>query len=127
MRIAVASQNFRTVTSHAGKTRRFLVFEVEAGKPAVEVGRLDLPKEMSVHAFNGEGRHPLEEMDGLIAGSMGPGFIRRMAAWHVQAAATEVEDPAEAARALAEGRLPPALPGDLRPGLSGSGGGCSCG
>ena len=28
MRIAVASQNFRTVTGHAGKSRRFLVFDV---------------------------------------------------------------------------------------------------
>ena len=28
MRIAVTSQNFRTVTGHAGKARRFLVFDV---------------------------------------------------------------------------------------------------
>jgi len=27
MRIGVTSQNFRTITGHAGKTRRFLVFE----------------------------------------------------------------------------------------------------
>ncbi|MEW8693532.1 MAG: nitrogen fixation protein, partial [Candidatus Thiodiazotropha endolucinida] len=27
MKIAVTSQNFRTITQHAGKTRRFLIYE----------------------------------------------------------------------------------------------------
>jgi len=31
MKIAVASQNFRTVTPHAGRTRRFLVYEPSRG------------------------------------------------------------------------------------------------
>ncbi len=30
MRIGVTSQNFRTITGHAGKTRRFLIFEQDA-------------------------------------------------------------------------------------------------
>ena len=28
MRIGVTSQNFRTITGHAGKTRRFLIYDV---------------------------------------------------------------------------------------------------
>ena len=28
MKIAVSSQNFRTVTAHAGKARRFIVFDL---------------------------------------------------------------------------------------------------
>lgn len=80
MRIAVASQNFRTVTPHAGKTRRFLIFEVATGAPAREAGRLDLPKELSIHEFRGEGPHPLDEVEAVIAGSAGAGFVRRMAA-----------------------------------------------
>jgi predicted Fe-Mo cluster-binding NifX family protein len=28
MRIAVSSQNFRSITSHAGKSRRFIVYEL---------------------------------------------------------------------------------------------------
>ncbi|WP_248633505.1 NifB/NifX family molybdenum-iron cluster-binding protein [Cereibacter changlensis] len=53
MRFAVASQNFRTVTGHAGKTRRFLIFEATTGQPPQEVERFDLPKEQSIHAFRG--------------------------------------------------------------------------
>ncbi|HKJ77206.1 MAG TPA: nitrogen fixation protein, partial [Gammaproteobacteria bacterium] len=43
MEIAITSQNFRTVTGHAGKTRRFLVYEAGPGQEPVEVDRLDLP------------------------------------------------------------------------------------
>ncbi len=32
MKIGVTSQNFRTITGHAGKTRRFLVYEPFQGK-----------------------------------------------------------------------------------------------
>lgn len=39
MKIAVTSQNFRTVTAHAGKTRRFLVFDIPSGDSPREVER----------------------------------------------------------------------------------------
>ncbi|MGP3699714.1 NifB/NifX family molybdenum-iron cluster-binding protein [Rhodobacter sp. NSM] len=108
MRIAVASQNFRTVTPHAGKTRRFLIFEVPVGGPAQEVGRLDLPKELSIHEFRGEGPHPLDGVEAVIAASAGEGFVRRMAARGLLAVATAESDPARAAAGLAAGRLAPA-------------------
>jgi hypothetical protein len=34
MRIAITSQNFRTVTGHAGRAGRFLVFEAAATRAA---------------------------------------------------------------------------------------------
>lgn len=51
MRIAVTSQNFTTITRHAGKTRRFLIYEAQPGTEPAEVQRLDLPIEMSFHEF----------------------------------------------------------------------------
>jgi hypothetical protein len=33
MRIAVTSQNFRTVTGHAGRARRFIVSEADGREP----------------------------------------------------------------------------------------------
>jgi hypothetical protein len=33
MRIGVTSQNFRTITGHAGKTRRFLVYQATGCRP----------------------------------------------------------------------------------------------
>jgi hypothetical protein len=56
MRIGVTSQNFRTITGHAGKTRRFLIFEQDATGAMREAQRLDLPLEMSLHEFRGDDR-----------------------------------------------------------------------
>ncbi|NJO54320.1 MAG: nitrogen fixation protein [Bacteroidales bacterium] len=108
MRIAVASQNFRTVTPHAGKTRRFIVFEAEAGSPPREVERLDLPKDMSIHEFQGDGAHPLDSMRAVIAASAGPGFVVRMASRGVDAVATSETDPATAVVKYLAGSLPAA-------------------
>lgn len=107
MRFAVASQNFRTVTGHAGKTRRFLVFEVTTGQPPQEVERFDLPKEQSIHAFRGDGPHPLDFVGVVIAASAGDGFIRRMAARGVIAVATAETDPALAVSCYLAGTLSP--------------------
>ena len=98
MKIAVTSQNFRTVTPHAGKTRRFLVYEAGDGEP-VEAGRLDLPKELSIHEFHADGPHPLDEVDVVIAGSFGEGFAARMAARGIVVDSTELADPIEAVKA----------------------------
>lgn len=128
MLIAVASQNFRTITGHAGKTRRFLVYEVTADQGPVEVDRLDLPKELAMHEFHGDGPHPLDAMTAVISASAGEGFVARMAERGVLAVVTEEEtDPQAAAAALAEG-LMDALIGTARtleglsPGCDGRGG-----
>ncbi len=112
MRFAVASQNFRTVTGHAGKTRRFLVYEVTADLPPEEVERFDLPKDMSMHEFKDDGPHPLDTVNVVIAGSAGDGFIRRMANRDVIAVTTAETDPIAAIRSYLAGTLAPAAPHD---------------
>ena len=112
MKIAVTSQNFRTVTPHAGKTRRFLVYEAAEGGEPIEVDRLDLPKELSMHEFHGGSPHPLDAVDVIIAGSFGEGFATRMAARGIVAVATDLTDPVEAVKEylarLQSGGEPPA-------------------
>ena len=78
MRIAVTSQNFRTITGHAGKTRRFLVFEAEPGGEPREVERLDLPKELSFHEYRGNEAHPVDGVAVIITTSAGAGFVHRV-------------------------------------------------
>ncbi|MCG6207264.1 nitrogen fixation protein [Rhodopseudomonas sp. HC1] len=112
MLIAVASQNFRTVTGHAGKSRRFMVFDAAHGRAPQEVQRLDLPKEQSIHEFDESAPHPLDRFDAVIAGSAGAGFIARMAARGVQAVTTAETDPAAAVQAYVAGTLPPSAPHD---------------
>lgn len=77
MEIAVTSQNSRSVTSHAGKSRRFLVLDISCPCTPCEIERIDLPKEMSFHGFRGD-RHPIDGISALITGGAGAGFRRRM-------------------------------------------------
>jgi predicted Fe-Mo cluster-binding NifX family protein len=107
MKIGVTSQNFRTITGHAGKTRRFLIYESQQASEFNEIDRLDMPKEMSMHEFRGE-RHPLDELDVLITGGCGEGFIRRMSARNVRVIATAETDPSKAIADFLAGRPLPA-------------------
>jgi predicted Fe-Mo cluster-binding NifX family protein len=111
MKIAVTSQNFRTITQHAGKTRRFLIYEQDSKTgQAHELARLNLPKQMSMHEFQGDS-HPIFEMDYLITGSSGQGFIQRMKREGVEVIITSEQDPVVAVTALLEGKpLPPPEP-----------------
>lgn len=96
MRIAVTSQNFRTVTGHAGRARRFLIFDAQPGAEPIEVERLDLPKELAMHDFHGAGPHPLDGTDAIISESFGEGFAQRMAKRGIIAVTTQITDPAQA-------------------------------
>lgn len=106
MRIVISSQNFRTITGHAGKSRRFLIFEGNAEGQAVETGRLDLPRELSLHEYQGlDAEHPLFQArpSALITQSAGPRFLQRLARQGVTVHVTSATDPQQAAQALLQG------------------------
>jgi predicted Fe-Mo cluster-binding NifX family protein len=107
MRIAVTSQNFRSVTGHAGHARRFLVFNVDAANAIELVDRLDLPKELAMHGFDDHTAHPLFGMDVLITGGAGEGFKQRLAQRGVRVMATAETDPVAAVHAFLSGTLRP--------------------
>ncbi len=110
MKVAVTSQNFRTITGHAGRTRRFLIYEAGPDGTPREVERLDLPKEMAMHAWPG-GPHPIDVADVLITAGCGNGFVNKMAMRNIQVIRTAETDPVTAVRAVLEGRpLPPPAP-----------------
>ncbi|WP_020393684.1 NifB/NifX family molybdenum-iron cluster-binding protein [Thiolinea disciformis] len=105
MKIGVSSQNFRTITGHAGKGRRFMIFEAELGQTPQEIERLDLPMDMSIHAWNGQSTHPLFSLDYLITAGCGEGFIRKLAAQGVHVKITDETVPMVAVQALMAGQL----------------------
>lgn len=109
VRIAVTSQNFRTITGHAGKTRRFLIYQAEQGIEPVEVDRLDLPRELSFHEFAG-GPHPVDGTDTLLTSAAGDGFMRKMAARGIRVVLTGESDPLQAVKDLLQGRVVPPAP-----------------
>ncbi len=112
MRFAITSQNFRTITGHAGKARRFMIFEVQSPDEIAEVTRLDLPINMAIHGFDHTLQHPLDETDILITGSAGDGFVMRMAQRGVRVVRTGETDPIEAIRGCFLGNLKPPMPHD---------------
>jgi predicted Fe-Mo cluster-binding NifX family protein len=112
MRIAVTSQNFRTITGHAGKTTHFLVFDASPDAPLEAARELALPPELMMHAFRGQADHPLRHVDAIITGGCGEGFVRRLGAWGVRVAVTGEADPAVAVQAFLRGELAAPAPGD---------------
>ncbi|MFP4247019.1 MAG: NifB/NifX family molybdenum-iron cluster-binding protein [Halochromatium sp.] len=112
MRIAVTSQNFKTITGHAGKSRRFLIYELEPGREPVEIERLDLPKDRSLHDDHGPD-HPLyqRQLTAILTGGAGGPFVQRMNREGIEVITTSETDIAAALRAIASDEaLPPAAP-----------------
>ena len=109
MRVAITSQNFRTITGHAGKSRRFLIFDLEPGQDPVEIERLDLPKELSLHEYHGSD-HPLfrRRLDHILTGGAGGPFVARMARQGIDVIITSETDITRALTALASGTPLPA-------------------
>ena len=124
-KIGVTSQNFETITGHAGKARRFIIFGVNDKGEVEELDRLDLPRTMSIHDTIESSPHPLDELDVLVTESGGDGFKAKMAARGVQVLETSASDPLLAVMSLAAGEiLPPPSIGD-HDGHSGCQ--CNCG
>jgi predicted Fe-Mo cluster-binding NifX family protein len=104
MKVAVASQNRREVTGHAGRCRRFWVYSTENGEI---LGRemLDLPKEQAFHEHDVRAPHPLDGVRVLITGGMGAGLVRKLEARSIEAVATSERDPDQAVSAWLDGTL----------------------
>jgi predicted Fe-Mo cluster-binding NifX family protein len=98
MKIAVTSQNFHSVTGHAGRARRFLIYDAQPGADPVEVGRLDLPKELAMHDFDDAGPHPVDDVDVILTQGFGNGFAKRMAKRGIIAVTTDETDPVAAVK-----------------------------
>lgn len=109
MKIAVTSQNFKSVTGHAGKSRRFIIYDIGTPCDVPEVVWLDLPMEMSFHEFSG-GKHPLDDMDVILTASAGQGFIAKLAKRGVQVITCGESDPRKAVRDFLLGEVKPNNP-----------------
>lgn len=123
MKIAVTSQNRRDVTEHAGRCRRFWVFEVD-GLRVTDRRLLELPKEASFHEAGSGAAHPLDGVDVLISGGMGEGLRQRLARRGIEALVTTETHPEQAVRAWLAGGLPLAEPHEHR---HEHGHACTCG
>lgn len=104
MKIAVTSQNRRTITEHAGKCRKFWVYDIEEDQVTGKT-LLELPIEQSFHESSPHEPHPLDAVQVLITGGMGPGLQHRLAAKGIIALMTAETDPDQAVAAYLQGTL----------------------
>lgn len=104
MKIAITSQNRREITEHAGRCRKFWIYDVEdqqtRGKELLE-----LPKEQTFHESPPHMDHPLDDIAVLISGGMGQGMLRRLAAKGIVGIVTGEKDPDAAVAAYLAGQL----------------------
>lgn len=77
MKIAVTSQNRKTVTGHAGKCRKFWIYHTENAE-IVDKRLLELPIEQCFHESGHNAPHPLDEVNVLISGGMGDSLQQRL-------------------------------------------------
>ncbi len=124
MKIAVTSQNRREVTDHAGRCRRFWIYDVDADRKVSGKTMLELPKEQSMHETAPTAAHPLDGVDVLISGSMGDGVRRKLAGRGIRAVTTACADPDAAVAGWLDGTLAPPAQADRG---ADARSGCNCG
>ncbi|HRF45237.1 MAG TPA: NifB/NifX family molybdenum-iron cluster-binding protein [Candidatus Competibacteraceae bacterium] len=109
MKIAVASQNRHTITEHAGRCRKFWIYQIAQNK-ILHKDLLELPKDQSFHESPPHAPHPLDDAQILIAGSMGQGLRQRLAMKGIIGLVTPETDPDQAVSAYLAGTLPIGIP-----------------
>jgi len=92
MKIAVTSQDRKTVTGHAGQCRRFWIYVTDE-KTIVDKTLLELSLAQTFHSSHGAGSHPLDGVDALITAGMGPGLVRRLSGKGTLPLVTSETDP----------------------------------
>ncbi len=104
MKIAVASQDKKSVTGHAGHCQKFWIYQTQ-DKEICNKQLLELPKEKSFHNSFPRENHPLDDVKVLIAGGMGQGLVRRLEAKGIEGIVTKETDPDRAVAAYLDGSL----------------------
>lgn len=108
MRVAVASSDYTKVSGHAGRARKWLLFDVGEGGQISEPSRVELESEMVFHYFEHDRPHPLDGITAIIAHSAGDGFLKHMEKRGITVALTAETDATKAvANYLGESLSPP--------------------
>lgn len=107
VRIAVSSNDYRTVSGHAGQAQRWLIFETDANGLLGDGKRLDLLPTQVFHRFQGPGLHPLDGVAVIVTRFAGEGFLAKMRKRGIEVRQTRETDARKAAAHLLDGTLAP--------------------
>ena len=106
MKIAIATKNWQTVSGHAGKTRYWLLYDLQPGQAVDSLSppaRIELTNDQVVHHFQDDGPHPLDGVEIVVAGSAGDGFVRHMKKRGADVMLTGETDPSAALKRIIAG------------------------
>ena len=112
MKIAVASQNQKTISAHGGKASKFYIYNINEstkeidGRELITLAKDDILHNRFHESANPWAPHPIYEVDVLITGGAGMGFVNRLATQATQVIITPETDPDEAVKQLLAGTLP---------------------
>jgi predicted Fe-Mo cluster-binding NifX family protein len=101
LRIAVSSQDRRTITGHAGRCRKFWVYEIRGNEVENKTLR-ELTPEQALHSSPLGDGHPLDDVHVMITAGMSPFLYQRLQQGGIRPFVTEEADPDEAVRMLLE-------------------------
>jgi predicted Fe-Mo cluster-binding NifX family protein len=110
MKIAIATKDWLSVSGHAGQARRWLLYDFGQTPPAGSLPQaqcVELAKHQIMHHFEGDGSHPLDGVDIVVAGSAGDGFVRHMKKRGAEVLLTGETDPAAALTRILDGEALP--------------------
>lgn len=101
LRIAVSSQNRKTVTDHAGRCRKFWVYEIRGNKVDNKTLR-ELTLEQTLHSSRLGNEHPLDDVHVMITAGMSPFLYQCLQRGGIKPFVTEETDPDKAVQMLLE-------------------------
>lgn len=104
MHIAVTSQNRHSITGHAGKCRKFWVYDIEQGSVKGKQ-LLELPIKQTLHDQHHALPEPLTGINVLISGGMGAGLYHRLMQRGILPVITVEENPDQAIAAFLDNAL----------------------
>jgi predicted Fe-Mo cluster-binding NifX family protein len=101
LKIAVSSQNRERVTDHAGRCRKFWVYEIRGNKVDNKTLR-ELTLEQTLHSLPLGDDHPLNDVHVMITAGMSPFLYQRLQRGGIRPFVTEETDPDKAVQMLLE-------------------------
>lgn len=113
MMVAVAVNPDGTIAPHAGRALHWRLYDIWPGGRIRPVSTLSLDAHACLHEWHvcaQPERHPLHEVDVVIAASAGDGVIRRLGERHVRVITTAAPYPDRAVTEFLQGTLPAGLP-----------------
>jgi predicted Fe-Mo cluster-binding NifX family protein len=116
MKIAVSSQNTKTISTHAGKTSRFFIYTINqednmvTGTELITLDKDDILHNRFHNSISPWAPHPIYDVDLVITAGAGPGFVNRLATQATMVVITTETNPDRAIKLYLEGTLPAQAP-----------------